>query len=167
MAAATFTPTSAELALTNQLFLLNDKQKLGIITGDAAIKAFGGANLPNPTLGQIWAIADADNNGFLICWDTSLAVWQNYLGPLTTNVNTQDIKTNKTDPSTTSYLNSVASKIGATSTYTEDNIYVSYNFYEGGDWARNNRPVLEGLINKNVQVTFWTGDAVRVFFDIC
>ena len=110
---------------------------------------------------------NADNNGFLICWDASLAVWQNYLGPLTTNVNTQDIKTNKTDPSTTSYLNSVASKIGATSTYTEDNIYVSYNFYEGGDWARNNRPVLEGLINKNIQVTFWTGDAVRVFFDTC
>lgn len=65
MSAANFQPTTTELALSNQIFLLADPQKLGIITGDAAIKVFGGAHLSNVQLGEVWALADADNNGFL------------------------------------------------------------------------------------------------------
>ena len=51
--------------MSNQIFLQADPQKLGIITGDSAIKVFGGAGLSNVHLGEIWAIADSDNNGFL------------------------------------------------------------------------------------------------------
>ncbi|KZV94049.1 hypothetical protein EXIGLDRAFT_835255 [Exidia glandulosa HHB12029] len=65
MAFANFQPTTTELALSNQIFLLADPQKIGIITGDAAIKVFGGAGLSNTQLGEIWAIADSENNGWL------------------------------------------------------------------------------------------------------
>lgn len=64
-AMSNFVPSPAELALTTQIFAISDPQKLGIITGDAAVKVFARANLPATTLGEIWAIADKDNNGFL------------------------------------------------------------------------------------------------------
>lgn len=62
---SSFTPTPAELALVNQIFAVSDPSKLGIITGDAAVKAFASAKLPPTVLGEIWAIADSENNGFL------------------------------------------------------------------------------------------------------
>ncbi|KAF8078166.1 hypothetical protein FPV67DRAFT_38614 [Lyophyllum atratum] len=60
-----FTPTSAELALVTQIFNQADPQKLGILTGDVAVKVFGGAKLQPTVLGEIWSIADEDNNGWL------------------------------------------------------------------------------------------------------
>jgi len=60
-----FSPTPAELALVSQIFAQVDLQKLGILTGDVAVKTFGGANLPPAVLGEIWSIADEDNNGWL------------------------------------------------------------------------------------------------------
>ena len=60
-----FSPTPAELALVSQIFAQADLQKLGILTGDVAVKTFGGANLPPAVLGEIWSIADEDNNGWL------------------------------------------------------------------------------------------------------
>lgn len=60
-----FVPSPAELALTTHIFALSDPQKLGIVTGDAAVKVFARSNLPATILGEIWAIADKDNNGFL------------------------------------------------------------------------------------------------------
>lgn len=60
-----FSPTPAELALVSQIFLQADPQKHGILTGDVAVKVFGGANLKPTVLGEIWSIADEDNNGFL------------------------------------------------------------------------------------------------------
>ncbi|GLB35163.1 putative eps15 homology domain containing protein [Lyophyllum shimeji] len=60
-----FTPTAAELALVSQIFNQADPQKLGILTGDVAVKVFGGAKLPPTVLGEIWSIADDDNNGWL------------------------------------------------------------------------------------------------------
>lgn len=62
---SSFSPTPAELALVNQVFAIHDPQKLGIITGDASVKAFTGAKLAPTVLGEIWAIADSENNGFL------------------------------------------------------------------------------------------------------
>ncbi|KAG6833491.1 hypothetical protein H0H87_006063 [Tephrocybe sp. NHM501043] len=60
-----FSPTPAELALVAQIFNQADPQKLGILTGDVAVKVFGGAKLQPSVLGEIWSIADEDNNGWL------------------------------------------------------------------------------------------------------
>ncbi|THV08040.1 EF-hand, partial [Dendrothele bispora CBS 962.96] len=60
-----FAPTQAELALVNQIFAQGDPQKLGILTGDVAVRIFTGAKLPPATLGEIWGLADEDNNGWL------------------------------------------------------------------------------------------------------
>jgi len=56
--APNITPTPQEAALVNQIFLLADPQKLGVVTGDAAVKVFDGAKLPSTTLGEIWALSD-------------------------------------------------------------------------------------------------------------
>jgi epidermal growth factor receptor substrate 15 len=63
--ASGFTATPAEIALVNQIFALHDPQKLGILTGDVAVRAFSGAKLPPATLGEIWGISDDENNGWL------------------------------------------------------------------------------------------------------
>jgi epidermal growth factor receptor substrate 15 len=62
---AAFTPTQQELVYTQLLFNATDPQKLGIITGDAAVPVLAGSSLPPEKLGEIWAIADYENNGFL------------------------------------------------------------------------------------------------------
>lgn len=68
------TQSPAEQALVQQLFSIVDTQKLGIITGDAALQAFGKTNLPPAVLGEIWSIADKDNNGFLTKKDVLVAL---------------------------------------------------------------------------------------------
>lgn len=62
-----FAPTPAELALTSAIFAQHDPQKFGILSGDVAVKVFGLSKPPLPpsVLGEIWNIADEDNNGFL------------------------------------------------------------------------------------------------------
>lgn len=62
---ANLSPTPAEATLVNQIFLHADPQKLGVITSDAAVKVFDGSKLPATVLGEIWAMADEDNNGWL------------------------------------------------------------------------------------------------------
>ncbi|KAI6110079.1 hypothetical protein F5141DRAFT_1215529 [Pisolithus sp. B1] len=52
MATTNFSPTTAELALVNQIFAQADKQKIGILTGDVAVKKYG-------------CLADEENNGYL------------------------------------------------------------------------------------------------------
>ncbi|KIK95857.1 hypothetical protein PAXRUDRAFT_351081 [Paxillus rubicundulus Ve08.2h10] len=69
-----FTPTSAELALANQIFAQADPKKIGILTGDVAVKVFGGAKLAPTILGDIWNLADDDNNGFLTKKGVAIAV---------------------------------------------------------------------------------------------
>jgi epidermal growth factor receptor substrate 15 len=70
----TFSPTQGEAALVNQIFNNHDPQKLGVITGGVAVNVFRGANLSPATLGQIWGIADADNQGQLTRKGISVAV---------------------------------------------------------------------------------------------
>ncbi|KAF8636468.1 hypothetical protein AX17_003284 [Amanita inopinata Kibby_2008] len=65
MSTPAFFPTPTESALVNQIFTLFDTQKLGVLTGDVAIRAFAGAKLPPTVLGEIWNIADEDNKGWL------------------------------------------------------------------------------------------------------
>ena len=69
-----FAPTPAELTLVNQIFAKVDTQKLGIITGDVAVELFAGSNLSSIVLGEVWQIADSDNNGFLSRKGVAVAV---------------------------------------------------------------------------------------------
>ncbi len=69
-----FNPTQAELAFVNQLLAVADPQKLGIVTGDVAVKVFAGAKLPPAMLGEIWALADSETNGFLTRKGIAIAV---------------------------------------------------------------------------------------------
>ena len=69
-----FSPTQGELALVNQIFSKHDPQKYDVITGDVAVRIFGSTNLNATVLGQIWGIADADNQGFLARQGVTVAV---------------------------------------------------------------------------------------------
>ncbi|KAI9067074.1 hypothetical protein FKP32DRAFT_1564454 [Trametes sanguinea] len=69
-----FTPTPQEIALVNQIFAQADTQKLGVITGDAAVKVFSGSKLPPSVLAEVWNIADEDNNGVLTRKGVAVAV---------------------------------------------------------------------------------------------
>jgi epidermal growth factor receptor substrate 15 len=60
-----FTPSQAEVALTAKIFEKADTSKLGILTGDIAVNVFSGSKLPAGVLGEVWAMADRENDGFL------------------------------------------------------------------------------------------------------
>jgi epidermal growth factor receptor substrate 15 len=60
-----FTPSQAEVALTAKIFEKADTSQLGILTGDVAVAVFSGFKLSATVLGEVWAIADKENNGFL------------------------------------------------------------------------------------------------------
>lgn len=62
---SSFYPSPAELGLVSQIFASADPQKIGIVTGDAAVKVFAGAKLSPTVLGEVWAIADKENEGYL------------------------------------------------------------------------------------------------------
>ena len=72
--ATSFSLTQGELALVNQIFSKHDLQKYGVITGDVAVRIFASTNLSATVLGQIWGIADAENQGFLTREGVSIAV---------------------------------------------------------------------------------------------
>lgn len=57
-----------------QLYKVADKEKVGVITGDVAVKFFERSGLPAPVLGQIWEISDRDNSGFLTQQSFSVAL---------------------------------------------------------------------------------------------
>ncbi|KAI0747860.1 hypothetical protein C8Q80DRAFT_1353774 [Daedaleopsis nitida] len=69
-----FTPTPSEVAIINQIFAQADTQKLGVITGDAAVKIFSGSKLSPTVLAEIWNIADEDNNGVLTRKGVGIAI---------------------------------------------------------------------------------------------
>ncbi|KAF8964114.1 hypothetical protein BDZ97DRAFT_2058743 [Flammula alnicola] len=69
-----FSPTPAELTVVATIFAQADPQKLGVLTGDVAVRVFGGAKLPPTTLGEIWNISDEDNKGWLPKKGVAIAV---------------------------------------------------------------------------------------------
>ncbi|KAK1229083.1 hypothetical protein PQX77_007899 [Marasmius sp. AFHP31] len=71
---SSFSPSQAELSLVSQIFAQADTQKLGILKGDDAVRIFGGAKLAPTVLGEIWSIADEDNNGWLSRKSTTIAL---------------------------------------------------------------------------------------------
>ncbi|BGP44032.1 hypothetical protein JCM10450v2_008249 [Rhodotorula kratochvilovae] len=60
-----YAPTSAEKQAYQFLFDKADTQQLGVLTGDLAVPFFSHSALPPLILGEVWQIADPDNNGFL------------------------------------------------------------------------------------------------------
>ncbi|KAL9026854.1 MAG: hypothetical protein Q9196_004545, partial [Gyalolechia fulgens] len=48
-----------------QLFSVADTDKIGVVTGEVAVKFFEKTKLPPSTLGEIWQIADTENRGLL------------------------------------------------------------------------------------------------------
>lgn len=74
LAMSKFTPSPAEVHLVNQIFAQADTQKLGVITGDAAVKIFSGSKLSPTVLADIWNLADEDNNGVLTRKGVAVAV---------------------------------------------------------------------------------------------
>ncbi|GBE82518.1 hypothetical protein SCP_0409020 [Sparassis crispa] len=69
-----FSPSPQEVALVNQIFAQADTQKLGVVTGDAAVKIFSGSKLLPTVLAEVWSIADEDNNGVLTRKGVAIAV---------------------------------------------------------------------------------------------
>ncbi|CAA7270180.1 unnamed protein product [Cyclocybe aegerita] len=69
-----FSPTPAELTLVSQIFTQADPQKLGVLTGDVAVRVLTGAKLPPVTLGEIWNISDEENKGWLPKRGVAIAV---------------------------------------------------------------------------------------------
>lgn len=66
--------TNEEKRLFGQLFKQCDPETLGIVTGEVARTIFERSGLPPRVLGEIWQLADTDNNGFLDQVGFSLAL---------------------------------------------------------------------------------------------
>jgi epidermal growth factor receptor substrate 15 len=49
----------------DQLYAIVDKDGAGVLPGHDALPFLVTSGLPQQTLGEIWAVADPDNNGFL------------------------------------------------------------------------------------------------------
>ncbi|KIY64907.1 hypothetical protein CYLTODRAFT_380256 [Cylindrobasidium torrendii FP15055 ss-10] len=71
---ANFQATAGELALVSRILAQGDPKRTGQLAGDVAVRIFGGANLPPTVLGEIWAMADEDNQGHLTSKGIALAV---------------------------------------------------------------------------------------------
>ncbi|GAA6062985.1 hypothetical protein JCM10212_005808 [Sporobolomyces blumeae] len=60
-----YRPSSQEQKAYEYLFGKADTESLGVLTGDLAVPFFSHSALPPILLGEIWQLADPDNNGFL------------------------------------------------------------------------------------------------------
>jgi epidermal growth factor receptor substrate 15 len=66
--------TSEEKQLFGRLFKQADTKGDGIVTGEVAVSLFPKAKLSENTLGEIWAMADIENRGFLLQEDFAKAM---------------------------------------------------------------------------------------------
>ena len=57
--------TPEERRYFGQLFAAADTDKLGVVTGEVAVKFFEKTRLSSDVLGEIWQIADTENRGLL------------------------------------------------------------------------------------------------------
>lgn len=65
MAAPPLSLTPAETQAFAKLFAMADPGNTGVLSGDHAVRFFEGFHLPTITLGEIWSIADNQNEGYL------------------------------------------------------------------------------------------------------
>ncbi|ODV95008.1 hypothetical protein PACTADRAFT_50839 [Pachysolen tannophilus NRRL Y-2460] len=66
--------TQEEQKIYGQLFKSLDPEGLGIVTGEAARSTFEKSGLSPAVLGEIWQVADTENNGFLSQFGFSVAM---------------------------------------------------------------------------------------------
>ncbi len=71
---ANFQATAGELALVSRILAQGDPTKSGRLAGDVAVRIFGGAKLQPTVLGEIWSMADEDNQGRLSSKGVAIAV---------------------------------------------------------------------------------------------
>ncbi|KAG7452893.1 uncharacterized protein BT62DRAFT_879116 [Guyanagaster necrorhizus] len=71
---ANFQATAGELSLVTRIFAQSDPKKTGFLSGDVAVRVFGGAKLPPTVLGEIWNIADDENRGSLNTKGVAVAI---------------------------------------------------------------------------------------------
>lgn len=86
----------------------------------------------------------------------------NVLGALAGHWDVYYVLTENPDPyppDITNYLNSIASAVGAESTWRESSELIYENFAVAGDWMRNSRPDLESVIDAGVRTVIYDGDA--------
>jgi len=86
----------------------------------------------------------------------------NILSPLAGNYDVYYVPATNPDPyppAIDNYLASVASSIGAESTWQMTNYNVYSNFAATGDWMRSSSPDLETVINAGVRTVIFDGDA--------
>jgi epidermal growth factor receptor substrate 15 len=57
--------TPEEVYIYQQLFTYADETKKGLISGQQAVQFFAKSKLPSPVLGEIWQIADNQDEGRL------------------------------------------------------------------------------------------------------
>lgn len=74
LAMSKFSPSPQEVSLVNQIFAQADTQKIGVVTGEAAVKVFSGSKLSPSVLAEIWNLADEDKKGVLTRKDVAVAV---------------------------------------------------------------------------------------------
>ncbi|GLB45331.1 putative peptidase S10 family protein [Lyophyllum shimeji] len=109
---------------------------------------------------QITACYDGGSNS--VCSSAQSYCNNNILSPLAGNWDVYYVPTANPDPyppDISNYLASVASTIGAESTWQMTNNNVYSNFAATGDWMRNSRPDLETVINAGVRTIVFDGDA--------
>ncbi|KAK0502911.1 hypothetical protein EDD18DRAFT_611149 [Armillaria luteobubalina] len=71
---ANFQATAGELSLVTRIFAQVDPKKTGFLSGEVAVRVFGGAKLPPTVLGEIWNIADDENRGSLNSKGVAVAI---------------------------------------------------------------------------------------------
>lgn len=54
-----------ETRVSAYLFGIADTEQLGVLTGDKAVAFLSKSRLPIEVLGEVWQVADSENNGFL------------------------------------------------------------------------------------------------------
>ncbi|KAF8636217.1 hypothetical protein AX17_003703 [Amanita inopinata Kibby_2008] len=103
------------------------------------------------------------NNGSNSVCSNAQNYCNNYiLSPLAGNWDVYYVPTRNPDPyppSITSYINSIASQVGAQGTWQEVSNNVYNNFAATGDWMRNSAPDLETVIKAGVRTIIYDGDA--------
>ncbi|RDB15267.1 Carboxypeptidase S1 [Hypsizygus marmoreus] len=87
---------------------------------------------------------------------------ENILAPLAGDYNVYYVLSKDPDPypaNISSYLESIAPKIGAEASWQITNLEVYKNFAAAGDWMRTSRPLLESVIKAGITTVIFNGDA--------